>query len=819
MGATVVAPGQGACAGIDRGSEAHDNAAERSVLIRKPWVSIVNHPIRLDNGVVSVHFDLEAGTYSIQDGSQGESLLTGARIGLASGEGPAKITLLRERALEDELGKGQQVILALADFGLYRHSDHRASRNLPPQRLYSFTLYDQHPAVVLGFGLKTPTHYSLRLRGATVVSGGALFEGRTITDALTLNGAAGAEPTLVQPGLCRTACNSLMLTGRIQGERRTVVWGGLGNQAFAKVTRLKDGIPELWAEDPIGVLVDEEQEYWPADTFYLDLVTREPFAALERYGQALRRANHAAPQVYDFPVLCGWSVGAISKLPGVNTSAKLVEEADHAKACGLSRYTPVALRLEPDKYHFDTEQGWWDDEHFRQYGHLVPPYETLAQWCAALQARNGVPYIYMQLGMPSDDFARAHPQYMLFNDASEVDRRAADAPEGKKHHHHLPFVTYDYTDEGFGRHFVEVWSRIRQAGVRGVKIDYPATAWRPEGGFEDRYASTNAAYRRAFELLRRAMGPDGLIDERNLGEAGRPCLDVTAGLVDTQRTWSDSNQFVPEMISRSGLRWYKNRVVFNYYSDTKAVHDLAEPVLQALITLNFITSGRLDLATSFSFFTPAITRIVSRSYPHYREAKTARPLDAFTGVRDPQVYDLELTADWHQIALFNTGKVRAVIATALSGDRVDNAIGLDPQQRYHAYAFWSDTYLGQLSGADRLARELEPQHCEMISLRRVQAHPQVISTNRHLLQGWVDLADVHWDADPMSLRGTARVVGGEPWRMVIAGNGARAAQVHAEGADAILLPHAKQDLCLVEISASQSREVRWTVVFQARGPQ
>jgi hypothetical protein len=35
----------------------------------------------------------------------------------------------------------------------------------------------------------------------------------------------------------------------------------------------------------------------------------------------------------------------------------------------------------------------------------------------------GVPYIYMQLGMPSDDFARQFPQYMLFNDGSEVDRR------------------------------------------------------------------------------------------------------------------------------------------------------------------------------------------------------------------------------------------------------------------------------------------------------------------------------------------------------------------------------------------------------------
>jgi hypothetical protein len=52
-------------------------------------------------------------------------------------------------------------------------------------------------------------------------------------------------------------------------------------------------------------------------------------------------------------------------------------------------------------------------------------------------------------------------------------------------------VTYDYTDKGFSEHFVRVWRKLRQDGIRGVKVDYPATAWRPEGGFDDRYATTN----------------------------------------------------------------------------------------------------------------------------------------------------------------------------------------------------------------------------------------------------------------------------------------------------------------------------------------
>ncbi len=768
----------------------------------------------LDNGIVSVVFDFAEGVYSIHDAETGEALLSQAALAPPSADVPASVELLAEEEAQNALGRGKRLVLAVSDYGLFRHSDHRASACLPPQRLLSFTLYDGFPALVLGFGLRTGSHYSMRLTGGTVLSGGTLFGGREMAQPLTLNGAAGAEPTLVKPGLSRASCNSLMLTGLVGEERRTAVWGGLGNKAFAKIATLTDGVPGLFAEDPIGVLIDEDEDLLALDTFYLDLVTREPFEALERYGQAMRRANHASPNVYDFPVVCGWSVGVISKLPSINNSAKLVEEADHANACGLTRYTKVALRLEPDKYHSDTEQGWWDDEHFRKYRHLVPPYDTMATWCAALEERSAVPYIYMQLGMPSDDFARTHPQYMLFNDASEVDREAPSAPEGKKHFHHMPYVTYDYTDRGFSEHFLKVWSDIRAAGVRGVKIDYPATAWRPEGGFDNRYASTNSAYRRAFELMRKAMGEDGLIDERNLGETARPCLDLTAGVVDTQRTWSDSNQFVPEMVSRSGLRWYKNRSVFNYYSDTKAVHGLAERHLQSLITMNFLTSGRLDLATSFSHFTPTITRIVSRSYPHYREPVTARPLDAFTGILDPQVYALELTPDWHQVAFYNTGEQKAVVSTALSGDRVANAIGLEPESEYYAYEFWTDTCLGKLPGTARLTRELEPGHCAMIAVRKVQPHPQVLSTNRHLLQGWVDLADVRWGAEDRTLRGTAKVIGDEPFKIVIANNGARPVNAAAEGAQIQLGPHATPDLSVLELAAHDSSDVAWTVAYE-----
>jgi hypothetical protein len=290
---------------------------------------------------------------------------------------------------------------------------------------------------------------------------------------------------------------------------------------------------------------------------------------------------------------------------------------------------------------------------------------------------------------------------------------------------------------------------------------------------------------------------------------------VTAGLVDTQRNWTDSNAYVPRMVTIGGLRWYKNRTVFNYFPDTKTVHNLSPEVRRSMLTMMCLTSGRLDLATSFTLFTPEIVHDFSRIYPSYREPFSARPLDAFTGVEDPQVYDLELTPDWHQVAVFNTGSSTALLSVPLSGDRVSTgAIGLDPAGEYYVYDFWADALVGKLSGMATIERTLEPLHCAMLSVRRVQSNPQVLSTNRHVLQGWVELAGVKWDAAARTLSGKARVIGGEPSRIAVAGNGAKAQGAAAEGASARLEQHsAGEDYFTLVLDRPENGETPWTIRF------
>ena len=97
----------------------------------------------------------------------------------------------------------------------------------------------------------------------------------------------------------------------------------------------------------------------------------------------------------------------------------------------------------------------------------------------------------------------------------------------------------------------------------------------------------------------------------------------------------------------------------------------------------------------------------------------------------------------------------------------------------------------------------------MISVRKVRHHPQVLSTNRHILQGWVDLKDVRWDPEARVLHGTASVIGGEPFQIVVAHNGAKAVRLEAMGAKAELAAHPVAGLSRLTLSAATNAKLEW----------
>jgi len=803
--------------------------------------------VTLANTLVRVEFNLKTGSYNLVDARDGTVAIANAHAevdglggdpqGFATRKlDPAAKITWAATDISDELGRGKTLTV---------HNLRSDAREF----ITTFTVRDGQGFVVLGSGIVNHRSYGIRMKSFQPLAGGALFPALEMKDPKNLNGGAGSTPNLVNQGTDLACENSLLLTFTANGARRSLVLGGLTYQDFAKyaalgpyqcwdtypgywhqpeigqtwrtvwnkidANRLPAGFPavngQLAAVDPVGRLVDPGATYQPNDLFYVDVTTADPFVALERYGKALRTATHSRPNTYNNFSICGW-------FSGRNSAKALVEEMDYARKVDMLKTIPVTVRLEPDTYcgedNGNTEQGWWDDAHWLKFHHLAPPYDTFKKWIAAVKERGGNAETYFQCGMPSDDYAEAFPGHMLNNDISNLHRR---------HTHITPPVTYDATDPGFQEHMRKVWGYLKECGLAGIKFDYPDIAWRPEGGFEDKHATTASAYRAWFQLCRDGLGPAALIHERALGNN---CLDVTAGIVDLQRVWGDADRWYPGMAAKCGLRWYKNRVVMSYYPDSKALVGFNDKgridhapmdIIQrrSIITMLYATSGRIESATSLTKLDGPTIYDLGRAFPMHGTPQSARPVDAFTGLKTPRVYAFRVDDQWQQVAFCNDEAAPNTISAPLSGEQAaTGSLGLDASKNYYVYEFWSDRFLGKLAGSAKLEVPLAAGEARMYSVREVLDHPQVLSTNRHLMQGYVDLANVKWDARAKHLAGVAKVVGGEPFRIVLAGNGHKPGKVSAQGAQGRIEAHpADPSLSVLVLERADNGDVAWRVEY------
>jgi len=777
--------------------------------VQTAQVTMKDSVIQLANNKLLVSINLKTGNYSLTDKIANLIIFQNARFSVDNWNSPFiygnnRIGKLKIRYEQKDVhvsdNKGKRLELYFTG----------GTKMLPEYR-FALTLLDNQSVLEYQVGMKNTMSYDCRLMKAELFSDAKLFPNSEIMSLKTLNGAAGVTMPVVLENVDRESTNSMMLTALVNGKRQTLVWGGLKYQNFyANTIYKKDkSTINLLMNDPVGRLVKANEEYWAPDTYYLGVGESNPFIALENYGLALRKANNAKPNVYDFPTLCGWAVGNLSGGKDINNTTALIEELDNANKCGLAKYTKVAVRVEPDSYCYangNTEQGWWDDEHWSKFGHLTAPYDTFAKWCAAVKERNGVPLTYFQSSMPSDDFALAHPDWMLNNDISQLHLY---------HRHHQPFVRYDYTDKGFQNYVLTMWKRLRKDGIGGIKFDYPETAWNPQGGFEDKLATTTSAYRQFFQLAREGLGPEGRLHERALGESDRPTLDVTAGIVDIQRTAWDTNAFEPQYVTTGGLRWYKLRSVFYYYPDSKAIHTHGEGVRQSLVTMLALTSGRLELATPFSMLTPEMVHDISRIYPMYDGIKSPRPVDAFLGQKNPRVYDLELTPDWHAVTLFNSGSAEEVISVTLNKSVVEGGLELNSATDFYVYDFWKNKFIGKVKGDATLSSKLNSLECTMYVIKKVETVPQLLSTNRHILQGWMDVKELNWNKNNKALSGKVTVVEGEPFKIVIATNNWKKVKIDTDAASSKWESHPDSDsLKVLVLENPTTKEIKWSVSFK-----
>jgi hypothetical protein len=796
--------------------------------------------VTIENRYVSLSFNTKSGYFDVTDKVKNRVPVRDAFFQAEGQFSKARTDTIEwtQQDVNDVFGKGKSLVVTA------KYRDYADTR-------WEATLYDNKEFIAFNMGIVNDSKrpYTLTsyypLKSYNVLSRSGVKENFCV-----LNGNSGGNRTYAKDTTSLLCFNNIMIRCGDQKDPNILVAGGLTYHDFEKFcsfAKLGDSLNfQLWSEDPVGKLIDPGATYSGDDKFYLCVNNANPFEAMEKYGLAVREAQHIKLNYYDFPTECLWYASVYAQdpqRPKFNDTKGAVEEMENAIKSGFTKYSRVAIRLVPDAYGPDNQQGWWDDTHWAMWGdkysangaNYVEPYMTTESWCAEIVKRGGIPMTYFQTNRRSEDFVTMHPDYMLFNDPHRIspehtDRLRHNTQAGEELNAYYrqwwsetDMLGYDFTDPGFVQHMKEVYARLNKAGIKGIMYDYPeATGWVFAGGFEDKHATTAFAYRRIFELAFSGLGEDAYLDERMLGRGA----DVASGLIASQRIWGDNDVFVPEMVTRSGLRWYKNRVIVNYDLDAKDPFK-AKPAynndgLRTLMTMAYVVSGRFLLARSFYQLSPEQLFIMSRTFPYHKTPQSSRPIDAFNkNVSVPRIFDFEVNQDWHQLTLYNPNIDSArtdlnPVNLDLGKSLNEGGLALDPGKSYYLYDFWNDRLTGKFNGDEILKQDLRTGETRMISIHTAEKHPQFLSTNRHIMQGYVDMTRYPvWDGARKKLSGTSRVVGGETYKIVIALNGSEIAGASARGAKAsIQLSDRKNDLAVLSIDCANNADVDWEVNFK-----
>ena len=379
--------------------------------------------------------------------------------------------------------------------------------------------------------------------------------------------------------------------------------------------------------------------------------------------------------------------------------------------------------------------------------------------------------------------------------------------------------SYDYTDPDFVNHIKNVYKNLREGGVRGSFYDYPERAIPILGGMEDKYSTAGAHYRTVFKLADEGFEKPNYIQERNIATGS----DITLGHVTSQRTQTDNNILNPIALRSVGLRWYKNRQVVNYDMDGKAILvkgsrqniPISAEERRTILTMSYAVTGRLLLTESFSRFDDKVLYDLSRIYPFHSTTLSPRPIDAF--INDmPGVYDFAISPDWHQVVLFNElSEEEKNVSIPLSLPNTEGGLALKSNERYYIYDFWNDDYKGIIQGSETLAQELRKGEARVLSLHKKLDHPQFISTDRHILQGYIDLVEKPvWNKTDLTLSGTSSIIENEPYTLVIALNGHKIKGISSKDCRVDYSILAGDALAKVVLFANENKNAKWQIDFE-----
>jgi hypothetical protein len=203
--------------------------------------------------------------------------------------------------------------------------------------------------------------------------------------------------------------------------------------------------------------------------------------------------------------------------------------------------------------------------------------------------------------------------------------------------------------------------------------------------------------------------------------------------------------------------------------------------------------------------------LMRRVYP----AVDIRPLDLFPARQNKRIWDLKvnhLGRNYDVVGVFNFGEARPE-QIYLNWKE----LGLPDGSPVHVFDFWNQEYLGAWEAG--MALNVSPTSCRVLTLMPASEKIELVSTNRHITQGWVDLASLSAGAAANSFTGKSKVIKNDPYELRFAfprGKNFIVKTAAARTAAGVLpvRTYNHQGWATVRIDSPRTTEVSWDVAFE-----
>jgi hypothetical protein len=326
-------------------------------------------------------------------------------------------------------------------------------------------------------------------------------------------------------------------------------------------------------------------------------------------------------------------------------------------------------------------------------------------------------------------------------------------------------------------------------------------------------------YRGTLHTIREAIGDSSYL----VASWGTPLEGV--GIYDGSRTGGDIVQGWDGLLGAVSAvqRWnFLHNIA--WYSDPDVLivrQPMREGTARVWATVLGLTGQSLMSSDRLTDLPDSRVELLRRVYP----ATDIRPLDLYrpANTRKPLI-DLKVShlgRDYDVVGVFNYDAERT------SNQLLSwSALGLDSTALYHVYDFWNGTYYG--SWKHGVFIDVPAGDVRVITLVRANERPELISTSRHITQGWVDLLALQHggSATHPALSGESRVIGGDRYTLTVGlprgDSSFRIATARAKGSAKAtpvrVSSTSHQGYATVTIRSDSTQVVSWGIEFEPATP-